>query len=142
MRNKVRGTSGLYTRHPALSALYKWSVQCVKGGGLYSFCSWRKHNFPHKDFNLRPEILNSEMLKLTQWCRANKLSITLKNSNVMVFRPPQQRQKLDISIQIDNVIKSVKETVFLSVILDEHLSWKPHIVSVSRKISTSIRYDL
>ena len=60
----------------------------------------------------------------------------------MVFRPPQQRQKLDISIQIDNVIKSVKETVFLSVILDEHLSWKPHIVSVSRKTSKSIGYDL
>ena len=60
----------------------------------------------------------------------------------MVFRPPQQRQKLEISIQIHNVIKSVKETVFLSVILDEHLSWKPHIVSVSRKISKSIGYDL
>ena len=60
----------------------------------------------------------------------------------MVFRPPQQRQKLDISIKIDNVIKSVKETVFVSVILDEHLSWKPHIVSVSRKISKSIGYDL
>ena len=60
----------------------------------------------------------------------------------MVFRPPQQRQKLEIPIQIDNVIKSVKETVFLSVILDEHLSWKPHIVSVSRKISKSIGYDL
>ena len=56
----------------------------------------------------------------------------------MVFRPPQQRQKLDISIQIDNVIKSVKETVFLSVILDEHLSWKPHILSVSGKTSKSI----
>ena len=24
--------------------------------------------FSHKDFNLLPEILNSEMLKLTQWC--------------------------------------------------------------------------
>ena len=34
--------------------------------------------FSHKDFNLRPEILNSGMLKLTQWCRANKLSINLK----------------------------------------------------------------
>ena len=56
----------------------------------------------------------------------------------MVFRPPQQRQKLDISIQIDNVIKSVKETVFLSVILDEHLSWKPHILSLSRRISEPI----
>ena len=49
------------------------------------------------------------------------------------------RQTLDIFIQIDNsVIERVKETVFLGVILDEHLSWKPHILSVSRKISKSI----
>ena len=32
----------------------------------------------------------------------------------------------------------MKETVFLGVILDEHLSWKPHILSVSRKRSKSI----
>ena len=95
--------------------------------------------FSHKDFNLLPEILNSEMLKLTQWCRANKLSINFKKSNFMVFRPRQRRQTLDISIQIDNnVIERVKETVFLGVILDEHLSWKPHILSVSRKTSKSI----
>ena len=57
----------------------------------------------------------------------------------MVFRPRQRRQTLDISIQIDNNnIDCVKETVFLGVILDEHLSWKPHILSVSRKISKSI----
>ena len=49
------------------------------------------------------------------------------------------RQILDISIQIDNsVIERVKETVFLGVILNEHLSWKPHFLSVSRKISESI----
>ena len=95
--------------------------------------------FSHKDFNLLPEILNSEMLKLTQWCRANKLSINFKKSNFMVFRPRQRRQTLDISIQIDNnVIEHVKETVFLGVILEEQLSWKPHILSVSRKISKSI----
>ena len=57
----------------------------------------------------------------------------------MVFRPHQRRQTVDISIQIDNsVIERVKETVFLGVILDEHLSWKPHILSVSTKISKSI----
>ena len=95
--------------------------------------------FSHKDFNLLPGILNSEMLKLTQWCRANKLSINFKKSNFMVFRPPQRRKTLDISIQIDNnAIEHVKETVFLGVILDEHLSWKPHILRVSRKISKSI----
>ena len=57
----------------------------------------------------------------------------------MVFRPRQRRQTLELSIQIDNNnMDCVKETVFLGVILDEHLSWKPHILSVSRKISKSI----
>ena len=95
--------------------------------------------FSHKDFNLLPEILNSELLKLTQWCRAHKLFINFKKSNFMGFRPRQRRQTVDISIQIDsNFIERVKETVFFGVVLDEHLSWKPHILSVSRKISKSI----
>ena len=38
----------------------------------------------------------------------------------------------------DCAIDRVKETVFLGVILDEHISWKPHISHVARKISKSI----
>ena len=38
--------------------------------------------FSHKDFNLLPEILNSVMLKLTQWCWGNKLSINFKKPNL------------------------------------------------------------
>ena len=95
--------------------------------------------FSHKNFNLLSETLNSVMCKLTQWCRAIKLSINFKKSNFMVFRPRQRRQTLDLSIQIDNnKIDCVKEIAFLGVILDEHLSWKPHILSVSRNISKSI----
>jgi len=57
----------------------------------------------------------------------------------MVFRPRQRRQTLYLSIQIDiNKIDCVKETVFLGVILDGHLSWQPDILSVSRKISKAI----
>lgn len=33
----------------------------------------------HKHFHLLSVILNSEMLKLTQWCRGNKLSINYKS---------------------------------------------------------------
>ena len=42
---------------------------------------------------------------LTQWCRANKLSIIFKKSNFMVFRPRQMRQTLDWRQR--NVPKSV-----------------------------------
>ena len=44
-----------------------------------------------------------------------------------------------MSININNnKIERVKETVFLGVVLDENLSWKPHILNVTRKISKSI----
>jgi len=35
-------------------------------------------------------------------------------------------------------IEQVKETVFLGVVLDKHLVWKPRISHVARKISKSI----
>ena len=136
----MRGAPGFYTRSPTLSTLYLNDLCNVsKVVDFILFADDTNIFFSHKDFNLLPGILNSEMLKLTQWCRANKLSINFKKSNLMVFRPPQRRKILDISIQIDNnAIEHVKETVFLGVILDEHLPWKPHILSVSRKISKSI----
>ena len=52
----------------------------------------------------------------------------------MLLRPRQKRQILDLSIQIDkNNVECVKETVFLGVTHDEHMSWKPHILSVYKK---------
>ena len=61
---------------------------------------------------------NTSKLHSDQTRRLNK-----RLDDFMVFRPRQRRQTLDICIQIDNnVIDRVKETVFLGVILDEHLS--------------------
>ena len=57
----------------------------------------------------------------------------------MLLRPRQKRQTLDLSIQIDkNNIECVQETLFLAVTLEEHMSWKPHILSVYRKILKSM----
>ena len=54
----------------------------------------------------------------------------------MIFQP---QQKYDLAFSIDgSPIEQVKETVFLGVVIDENLTWKPHILNVSRKISKSI----
>ena len=88
--------------------------------------------FSHKDINTPSRTLNLEMTKLSDWCRANKLSINSKKSNFMIFQPRQKRQKYDLAISIDSSpIEQVKETVFLSVGIDENLTWKPHILNVS-----------
>ena len=44
----------------------------------------------------------------------------------MIFRPRQKRQTLDIKVYLSNQeIHQVNETVFLGVVLDEHLTWLP-----------------
>ena len=66
----------------------------------------------------------------------NKLSINVKKSNFIIFRPRQNRRTLDLAFNISNYsIDRVKEATFLGVILDEHLTWKSHIHNVARKVS-------
>ena len=46
---------------------------------------------------------------------------------------------VNVPLTLENaVIKQVKETKFLGVLIDQHLSWKPHIDFVSKKISKSV----
>ena len=83
--------------------------------------------------------INFELSKLTEWFQANRLSINFKKSNLMIFKPRQMRKTFDISITLSNhSIDRVNETVFLVVIIDANLSWKPHIASVARKVSKSL----
>ena len=83
---------------------------------------------------------NIELCKLTCWLQANKLSLNIKKTKFMVFRPRQKRLTLDnFAVKLcDTNIERVKEVVFLGVILDEHLSWKSHIAHLSSKVSRSI----
>lgn len=50
----------------------------------------------------------------------------------MIFQP---QQKYDLAFSIDGFpIEQVKETVFWGVVIDENLTWKPHMLNVLRKI--------
>ena len=93
----------------------------------------------HKDPVYLAASLNSELNKLSTWFKANKLSLNLKKTNFMLFKPRFKSYHLPMQICINEQrIEQVKETVFLGVVLDELLSWKPHISQLARKISKSI----
>ena len=68
------------------------------------------------------ETINNELARLTQWYLANKLSINLKRSSYIIFRPQQKRQPLDLLVKTnDNLIVRAKETVFLGVIISKSI---------------------
>ena len=94
--------------------------------------------FSHNDLSYLMETINSEMIQLSNWFLANKLSINVKKSNFMIFKPRQNRQKIDLKIEINSYrIEQGREVVFLGVILDAHIS---HIASkISRSIGINFR---
>jgi len=71
---------------------------------------------------------------------ANKLSINIKKSNYFIFRPRQKRETFDIKVTLSNIsdIIQVKETVFIGEILNEDLTWIPHLTNVARKVLKTV----
>ena len=75
------------------------------------------------------------------WFSVNRLSLNLGKTNYMLFRsrPPDN----ELALTINNVVlPRVAATQFLGIIIDDKLSWKPHIQSVKSKLSSvlSIMY--
>ena len=96
------------------------------------FCS-------HKDANHLVSIVNNELAKITIWLKVNKLSLNLTKTNFIIFHPRQKKVNVNVPLTLENtVIKQVTESKFLGVLIDQHLSWKPHIDFVSKKISKSV----
>ena len=95
--------------------------------------------YSHTDASYLMEVVNLELEKITCWFYTNKLSINVKKSNFIIFRPTQNRQTLDLAFSISNYSTDrFKEATFLGVNLDEHLTWKSHIHNVARKVSKAV----
>ena len=84
-------------------------------------------------------LLNSELPLLIDWLRANRLSLNIDKTHVMVFGPPRKRNLTPVNIQIEGrPLNIVTSTKFLGLILDSDLTWKDHIHHLTRKIAKSI----
>jgi hypothetical protein len=84
-------------------------------------------------------ILNNELHNISIWLKANMLSLNLDKTKFMVVKTRTNQDNFNFMLYIDNhPIEQTKETLFLGVILDEFLSWKPHISYIANKISKSV----
>ena len=83
--------------------------------------------------------INSELEKINVWLKLNKLSLNVKKTKSVIFnRKQKQIAATTLSINGEN-IENVEHFNFLSIILDENLSWKNHIDMLSKnKISKVI----
>ena len=97
--------------------------------------------YSHDNLKNRITAINNELKEITNWFKANKLSVNAKKTNFMIMGTRQRNRNNDKDISIvlnDAQLDRVSSTKFLGVIIDENLTWKNHIDGVSKTISRNI----
>ena len=95
---------------------------------------------PHKDIVTLMSVANVEIKKLISWFCCNKLLLNVKKTKCIIFR--SRGKIIPDNVDILNVgghhVVHSEHVQFLGVIIDEHLTWKPHLESVCTKVSRGV----
>ena len=83
--------------------------------------------------------VNSELEKISQWFKANKLSINIKKTKFILFNKSSSKDEIPLKLPAlmigNNNIERKSSVNILGVMLDKHISWTDHARSVENKIA-------
>ena len=85
--------------------------------------------------------LTPELNNLSCWLKANKLSLNVAKTELMIIGSRQRlsAQYDDVEIRIDDqIIKRVDHTKSLGLTIDAQLSWGKHVEEICKKVSSAI----
>ena len=87
--------------------------------------------YSHKDINAVFLKVNNKLHKIIQWFISNKLLLNIKKTKYSLFHKRSKQDDILLllpTLKINNYeIQRAESIKFLRVLLDENLTWKPHI---------------
>ena len=92
----------------------------------------------HKELPTPINVVNQELLLVSSWFRANKLTVHPDKSKFILFHPQGKMVDLSRFNTFLAIISRVHEDKFLGITIHENLSWKPHITAICGKVSKVI----
>ena len=97
----------------------------------------------HRNLNYLKWCLEDDMARLSDWFRANKLSMNVGKTVCVLFQKDPTPKTITLNVD-GTEIHSVKEVKFLGMWLDTQLNWSNHIEKLIIKISRNsnlIKYN-
>ena len=94
-----------------------------------------------KDLNALIQLLNTALIDLCTWFKANRLSLNTTKTFYMIFHRARIKHMSGVadSIVMDNTILAKTSSLkYLGVIVDHKLNWIEHISYVRNKVSKGI----
>ena len=94
--------------------------------------------YSHKDLAIVENMFNQELVKIHQWLLANKLSLNVDKSNVILFRPKNQHSGQMINLTLNGqALKEKTYAKYLGILFDNKLLWTHQIDHISTKLVKS-----
>ena len=81
-------------------------------------------------------LINEELNLLFTWLQANKLSLNGQKTYYIIFH--RAIIKVTVIVMGDSIITATNEIKYLGVIIDNKITWLPHITYVKNKVSKGI----
>ena len=83
--------------------------------------------------------LNTALGRIYDWCVRNKLIINANKTKSMLIGSKQKVHNTDLNVSIAGVsVAKVNDVKCLGVIIDESLSWGPHVEYVKKTVSSKL----
>ena len=94
--------------------------------------------YDSKDLIELEKTVNSELKKLCLWLNLNRLALNVGKTNFVIFRANKPLYHNVTLLMNKKALQQKDHIKYLGVLMDEHLSWKNQINSVSKKISRGV----
>ena len=83
--------------------------------------------------------VNNELVNIHTWLSANRLSLKIDKSNVVIFHPSQRKLPFLVTLSLNGINLNQEFSIkYLGIIIDSNLSWKSQVSYISKKIKRNI----
>ena len=132
---------------PLLFLVYINDFSCIlKSSKVSTYADDTSIYHSSKDITQLNTALNEELRRLDRWLKGNKLSLNVAKTRSMLITTKQKKKCLMASNQAiqpsirEEHIEVICNTKYLGVQIDENLTWKNQIKSVTEKASRAIGF--
>ena len=89
-----------------------------------------------KSVNKLYKYINFDMKNLTDWLNANKISLNVKKTELVIFKHKKKKLECPVRIKLSRKRLYPSNSIkYLGVKIDENLNWKDHIHDIATKLN-------
>ena len=81
----------------------------------------------HSSLQILSKRINKDLSNLSNWLKTNKLSLNIKKTELVLFRPKKLKLDHSFKFKIDERLIPIHSVKYLGVLIDEHMSWNEQI---------------